>query len=431
MKLVIYSVLTGDGERLGDPTCSILDSRTDLDLAFVCFSDKQRDAVWPWEIRVFDAQALPPRTSSRFPKTSPHRFLKDYQFSLYIDNTVRFKRLPKSEDLFHEGDYLYSLFKHSGRSNVLEEALAVAFLNYEKSSNIADLLDEYSAHFPPTEIYPLSTCTCIFREHNHPTVIHHGEIWWTHILRFSQRDQLSFDFCRLLTKLEVTYLSGTKHTNDLVHSQENFSDARELASDTRRVSRTLAYFEMFTERDSFSRSLKSDLTAYTQARLYTSGSPLARDRNVLSNFDFYCSTLFQRHANDFEFFIVNTKLASQGPISLLSPSSFGLGSIARTTKVASESSNRISTSLSHASVVAVLPEVSEAELLLETFKNYRFSASIYFFILVRGGDLHARSALDTILITAVNFGISARFVNVKDIGCDFVIYEYAFFNRVT
>lgn len=229
-RLVIYTCLTGDREGLGDPLRKLEKNDTDLAIDFVCLTDNPHRESKTWRLVKFDNLGLPPEKSSRLPKSKPHLFFPQYQYSLYIDNIVHLKRLPNSSDLSTQEQYLFRVFKHSGRNSVVDEALAICDLGYDTAEVLIRQLEHYAGYMPLSEINPLSTCTVILREHNLQPICCFGDYWWAQILAFSKRDQMSFDFCRLLTKTKVQYFGGTKFENDLVYAQENFSQLRRLAN---------------------------------------------------------------------------------------------------------------------------------------------------------------------------------------------------------
>ena len=229
--LVVYTCFTGDKEQLGDPLERLTTAETDLTLHFVCLSDKADLQSSRWQVIPFDTLGLPADKASRLPKARPHAFFSSISnYSLYVDNTVQFRRLPTSQDLKTTSPYLFKLFQHNGRKTILEEAVAIATLGYDTSSNLIEQLEHY-AHFGPLKsITPLSTCTVILRDHSNPVIQRHGEFWWAQILAFTRRDQMSFDFSRIQTNCQVEYWPGNKHENDFVYPQENFSYKRVLAN---------------------------------------------------------------------------------------------------------------------------------------------------------------------------------------------------------
>jgi len=230
IKLVIYTSLFGDKEKLGDPLINLENNYTDLDISFVCFTDSSFHASNSWHIRIIEDHFLPSDKFSRRVKTMPHIYFPDFKYSLFIDNTVTFKRLPKLIDLSTDKKFLFKSFLHSGRKNLFEELLAVNGLGYDNTEVLLNQKEHYSNFINLANVAPLTTNTVILREHNHPNVIKLGEIWWEHILNFSKRDQLSFDFVRLLTNTDIEYFHGTKMDNDLVFPQANFSASRVLSN---------------------------------------------------------------------------------------------------------------------------------------------------------------------------------------------------------
>lgn len=229
-RLVIYTVLTGAKEALGNPIADLApDATSDLDIDFVCFTDN-RDLRSPvWRFRYLDQLPLPAEKASRRPKALPHIYLPEWEFSLYIDNIVLFRRLPQQQDLASTRPYLFKLFRHQTRKNPGEEAAAILQVGYESFERIASQLDFYGQLMPVDSITPLSTCTVILRQHRRPELEHFGQTWWEQILNFGKRDQMSFDFAVKWSGAEIEYFAGEKSDNDLVKDPVNLS-ARVLAN---------------------------------------------------------------------------------------------------------------------------------------------------------------------------------------------------------
>lgn len=216
-RLTIYTVIIGDKEELGNPLTelSTFDS-SDLALDFICFTDNHNLKSDVWRFEYIDNGHLPPEKLSRRPKAMPHKYLPDCHYSLYIDNTVGFKRLPNSQDLVTSRPYLFKTFRHSTRNRLSEEADAIASLGYDEVGTLCTQLDFYASLRPLESISPLTTCTVLLRSHNHPKIAKFGETWWEEILAFSKRDQMSFDFSAIHTGCEIEYFDGTTQKNDMV-----------------------------------------------------------------------------------------------------------------------------------------------------------------------------------------------------------------------
>lgn len=216
-QLTIYTVIIGDKEELGNPLTELSSfDASDLTLDFVCFTDNRNLKSDIWRFEYIDNGHLPPEKLSRRPKAMPHKYLSDCRYSLYIDNTVGFKRLPNSQDLVTSRPYLFKSFRHATRNRLSEEADAIASLGYDEVSTLCTQLDFYASLRPLETITPLTTCTVMLRSHNHPKIVEFGELWWEEILAFSKRDQMSFDFSAIHTACDVEYFAGTTQNNDMV-----------------------------------------------------------------------------------------------------------------------------------------------------------------------------------------------------------------------
>ncbi len=239
-KLTVYTVLIGAKEQIGDPLANLsADARTDLDIDWVCITDNAALASPTWRMQVTNDKHLPAEKLSRRPKALPHEYFPEAEFSLYVDNTVTFRRLPQSTDLAIAstlgGDYLFRAFRHGSRKNPDEEAAAVACLGYDEVATVAAQMDFYARQRPLASIAPLTTATIILRSHQHPTIRRFGQLWWESILAFSKRDQLSFDFARIESGALLDWWPGTTEHNDFVHWHGGLGRHRVQANfDTRR-----------------------------------------------------------------------------------------------------------------------------------------------------------------------------------------------------
>lgn len=212
-RLVVYTVLIGHKEALNNPLQLISDhDATDLIIDYRCFTDNPRFASPIWQPLVLSNPTLPPEKLSRHPKALPHRYFSDYDYSLYIDNTVVFKRLPQQHDLLHSR---LRAFRHPWRKNPLDEADVVVRSGLDEPQIVAQQMLHYRQHTHFAKIDRLTAGTVILRNHHDPQVQQFGEIWWDQILQYSKRDQLSLDLAADLAQLPVEYYPGTKSDNDL------------------------------------------------------------------------------------------------------------------------------------------------------------------------------------------------------------------------
>ena len=186
-KYVVYTVLTGNYELLNEQE---VPNRSSID--FICFTDNPELSSKSWQIVLINSVGLDPVRESRRIKILAHEFLNEYQASLYIDNTVRLKVDPV--DIFN--DYLKGDFvclNHPWRNCIYDEAEVVIAMSADNELRVREQMDNYrNADYP--EQAGLIAGTFLLRRHNSPVVIQAMKNWYYHVLRFSQRDQLSFNF---------------------------------------------------------------------------------------------------------------------------------------------------------------------------------------------------------------------------------------------
>ena len=90
-RVCVYVTLFGQYEDLLEQPI-FADSAVD----FICITDDPELESDSWQIRVVQPVIVTdPARSSRYPKICPHRFLEDYDVSLYIDNSVLLTRTPE------------------------------------------------------------------------------------------------------------------------------------------------------------------------------------------------------------------------------------------------------------------------------------------------------------------------------------------------
>ncbi len=229
-RLVVYTALVGAKEALANPLELLpAGASSDLELDFVCITDQPQLRSPVWRMQPVGARHLPPEKLSRRPKALPHLYFPEAEFSLYIDNTVRFKRLPQAADLATARPYLFRAFRHATRQHPHEEAAAVAMLAYDDVDTVCGQMDFIASRRAPASL-GLTTGTVLLRQHLAPEVQRFGTLWWESILAFSKRDQLSIDFALAEAGCAVDYLPGSTRDNDLLKWNGSMAAQRVKAS---------------------------------------------------------------------------------------------------------------------------------------------------------------------------------------------------------
>lgn len=187
-KGVIYTVLTGNYEKLHDP--EFVDPRFD----YICFTDDDslRSEVWSIH-KLTDTEGLGAQRLSRKPKILADAYLSDYDYSIYIDCKFKIRGdLYKYINKYSIGAPMLC-FPHPGRACIYEEAKACIALKKDNPDAVRGQIERYRESGMP-EHYGLIEAGCMVRRHGDPSVIRVMDDWWNEFLDGCRRDQISFPY---------------------------------------------------------------------------------------------------------------------------------------------------------------------------------------------------------------------------------------------
>lgn len=207
-KIVVYTAITGGYDKLKDPK-TICD-----ECDYICFTDDSslKSDIWKFEkIEKYEDDNY--RTAIRY-KILPHLFLKDYEYSIWVDGSLRITG-DINEFIKEElGNEKMAFFKHSLRNCIYDEAReTIQYFNYSVKDTrvILKQVGKYVLeNYPPHN--GLIESGTIIRRHNEVEVVHVMENWWSEYISFSKRDQLSFNY--VAWKLNAQYKSIDKSIFD-------------------------------------------------------------------------------------------------------------------------------------------------------------------------------------------------------------------------
>jgi hypothetical protein len=186
--ICIYTALIGDYEPLREQPQA---KKSGID--FICLTDDPNLQSETWTVRhVEPLFGMDPIRSQRLFKLKPHEFLPEFEYSLYIDNTISIDADPV--------DFLNTSFcgefcvaPHSFRESVLDEFIEVAKLGFDDQSRVFEQLNHYFIDHPDVLTEHPYWGGMIYRSHNDAAVRRMGDIWYAQVLRYSRRDQLSMN----------------------------------------------------------------------------------------------------------------------------------------------------------------------------------------------------------------------------------------------
>ena len=188
-RLVIYTALFGAYDQLQDP------KERFENCDFVCFTDQGDLKSEIWKIIYIQPDHESPLLMNRKIKILPHLYVKDWQYSLYVDSNIFLKKNPYYlVDKYLKRSYLkFFVSKHYLRDCIYREAAQCIKLGKGNPSDIQLQLETYQkAGFPIK--WGLSENGILLREHGSKNVIKLSEDWWEQFLTYSKRDQLSLPF---------------------------------------------------------------------------------------------------------------------------------------------------------------------------------------------------------------------------------------------
>ena len=112
-------------------------------------------------------------------------------------------------------DAVFLCFPHPQRTCIYDEAEEVIRLQYDCEAVVREQIDTYKRFDYPRN-NGLIAGTFLLRRHNDLVLRQVSEAWYMQVLRFSKRDQISFNFVSWMHNMHVHYLAGNLVENELM-----------------------------------------------------------------------------------------------------------------------------------------------------------------------------------------------------------------------
>ena len=193
MKQCVYTALFGDYEKLNDQPLA-----KESSVPFVCLTDNPNLKSNSWIVKYCKPLLkLDSVRSQRAVKILPHRYLPEFKSSIYIDNTVKLTQLPEFvfDRCFSSGGF--SVFHHSHRKSVIDEFYEVATTRLDRTSRLLSQLNFYLLNSRTVILEKPFWNGILIREHHCTIVREIMELWFSQVLSYSRRDQLSLNYSLL------------------------------------------------------------------------------------------------------------------------------------------------------------------------------------------------------------------------------------------
>jgi len=215
---VVYTILFGGYDYLKDP--EFLSPNFD----YICFTDNPnlKSNIWKIQLVNLKKQVNLKRCASEF-ITNPFKYLEKYDLSVLVGGQIsihcdidEFVRtvLPDNKSI--------AIMHHPIRDCIYMEAEAVLRFKKDFIPVVNKQMIEYRRLGYP-EHSGLVSSGIIVRRHKDKKLRKHCELWHQEIIKYSQRDQLSFNFVLWKHKLvDPAYFSPSFRTKDFIVHEHNY-----------------------------------------------------------------------------------------------------------------------------------------------------------------------------------------------------------------
>lgn len=192
-KIVVYTCITGGYDALADP--KVVTPGVD----YICFTDNMSMKSKVWKLRQMpeELKCYSNVKQQRGVKILAHRYLSDYDISVWVDGAVIVQGNIK--DYLKSFEFnLYSVFipEHPVRKCIYAEKDACVKIKKIKGDEIAvadKQMNRYKNEGFPAN-YGLVQTNVMIRHHNDQYSRDLMEKWWDELKDNSHRDQLSFNY---------------------------------------------------------------------------------------------------------------------------------------------------------------------------------------------------------------------------------------------
>lgn len=206
--ICVYTCVTGTYDDLKDPT--IIEDNID----YYCFTNNKNIKSSVWNIIYIEDNSLSDALLSRKIKLLGHDEINGkYDIYVWVDSSITVLK-PVNDFISKYCDFSkhdYFSFKHHARNNIKEEMQACLFFGKESFDNINKLKKFYEKN---NYNYDDNLCEngVIIRKNN-KTVQKTMNLWFDMLLKYSGRDQLSFNYAASVTDLNFSRIDLVIYNN--------------------------------------------------------------------------------------------------------------------------------------------------------------------------------------------------------------------------
>ena len=219
-KICVYTCITGDYDNLNE----IKNIEKGID--YICYTNNKKIKSKTWRVKYITDDSLSNIKLARKIKIIGTDELKKYDVVVWIDGSIEFttsikKFIDKYVDL-SKNDLVG--FKHYCRTSIRDEIIACLLCNKENAENAVKLNKFYSKENFIDEC-GLIESTVLFRDFKNKNVQKCMNSWFSMIINYSHRDQLSFQYAAEKSKLKYKLLDISIWNNEYFISKPHTENA--------------------------------------------------------------------------------------------------------------------------------------------------------------------------------------------------------------
>lgn len=212
---VIYSAVTGGYDDVNEP--EYVDDRFD----YILFTDNPKITSKVWKVVLLEnVYSLDNVRLARRVKIMGHEYLPEYDYSIWIDGKFKITGdFNKYVEKYRGGEPLLC-FNHFRRNCAYKELETCLAMGKDDPVVMKEQMQRYRREGYP-EKYGLIDSGILVRELHNEKIKRVMETWWSEVLNYSKRDQLSFGYA--CWKNDFVYDTNDMfiYENDLVSAFEH------------------------------------------------------------------------------------------------------------------------------------------------------------------------------------------------------------------
>lgn len=209
MRIAIYTAIFGDKDELKEP----LDFKSNNEIDYYLITDNKKAKTYIYKLLVKKAIYGDITKNARFYKLNGLEEFKEYDYVIWHDGNLRIKHVFIKELVSYVADSFLATFKHPDRKNFYQEAVACVKLNKDFSFKILWQSLIYYLKGLPSNFNPQLYETCILVKKMPMYNETFYDLWWSQILKYSRRDQLSLPFVLFSMNTKISTIPGCRYEN--------------------------------------------------------------------------------------------------------------------------------------------------------------------------------------------------------------------------